>query len=136
MAGETKHVVLDWQGGLKFSGGEANGPALLIDADNKEAPGPMNTLLLAAAACSGSDVVLIAEKMRVGLKTLKIEISGLRRETEPKRFLTIHFVFHMAGEGLDETKARRAIDLSVERYCSVIASLAPDIAITYDLKLA
>ena len=32
-----------------------------------------------------------------------------------------------AGEGLDEARARRAIDLSLEKYCSVVASLAPDI---------
>jgi uncharacterized OsmC-like protein len=41
----------------------------------------------------------------------------------------------MAGEGITEAKARRAIDLSLSTYCSVVASLAPDIPITYDLEL-
>jgi putative redox protein len=44
--------------------------------------------------------------------------------------------YRIAGAGLDETKARRAIDLSLEKYCSVVHSLAPDIAITYALSLA
>ena len=57
---------------------------------------------------------------------------GERRDETPKRFTAIHFRFHVAGAGADETKLRRAIDLSLEKYCSVVQSLAPDIRITYD----
>ena len=96
----------------------------------------MLTLLLAAAACSGSDVVVILQKMRVKLRELRIEVAGYggRRSlgaTSPSTWTT-----GSAGEGLDQVKARRAIDLSLEKYCSVIHSLAPDIAITYALSLA
>jgi putative redox protein len=93
-------------------------------------------LLLAAASCTGSDVVMILEKMRVGLRKLRIEVHGTRREEPPRRYTAIRFEFHLAGEGLDEARARRAIDLSLEKYCSVVASLAPDIAISYGLTLA
>jgi uncharacterized OsmC-like protein len=40
------------------------------------------------------------------------------------------------GDGLDEAKMRRAVDLSLEKYCSVMASLAPDIRVTYDVTIA
>jgi putative redox protein len=133
---ETKRVVLTWQEGLRFAGGEADGPSTAIDGDNVAAPGPMLTLLLAAASCSGSDVVVILQKMRVQLRQLRIGVSGVRREQEPRRFTAIHFDYHLGGEGLDHAKATRAIDLSLEKYCSVIHSLAPDIAITYALTLA
>jgi putative redox protein len=96
----------------------------------------MLTLLLAAASCSGSDVVVVLQKMRVQLRQLRIEVTGVRREQEPRRYTAIHFDYHLAGEGLDRTKATRAIDLSLEKYCSVVHSLAPDIAITYALTLA
>jgi putative redox protein len=96
----------------------------------------MLTLLLAAASCSGSDVVIILEKMRVQLRELRIEVAGVRRDEEPRRYVAIHFEYHLGGEGLDEVKARRAIGLSLEKYCSVIHSLAPDIGITYALTLA
>ena len=96
----------------------------------------MLTLLVAAASCSGSDVVVILEKMRVTLRELRIDVSGTRREEEPRRYTAVHFDFTVGGEGLDEAKARRAIGLSLEKYCSVVASLAPDIAITYGLTLA
>jgi putative redox protein len=92
-------------------------------------------LLVAAATCSASDVVLILEKQRVALRALEVALRGTRREEEPRRYTALHFVFTISGDGVDETKARRAIDLSLEKYCSVVASLAPDIHITYDVAL-
>jgi putative redox protein len=133
---ETKRATLTWQQELRFSGGAPEGPALTIDGDNLAGPGPMLALLLAAAACSGSDVVLILRKMRVQLRQFRIEATGTRREGEPRRYIALHLDYQLAGEGLDETRARRAIGLSLEKYCSVIHSLAPDIAITYALSLA
>lgn len=133
--GETKRVSLTWKEGLRFVGGAPAGPTAAIDGDNVTAPGPMLTLLLAAASCTGSDVVVILEKMRVKLQDLRIDVAGVRRDEEPRRYVAIHFDYHLAGEGLDESKARRAIDLSLDRYCSVIHSLAPDIRITHALTL-
>jgi putative redox protein len=135
MARETKRATVIWQQGLRFTGGEPGGPVTTVDGDNVMGPGPMLALLLAAAACSGSDVVLILEKMRVNLHGLRIEVAGTRREEEPRRYVAIHLDYHLGGEGIDPVKARRAIDLSLEKYCSVIHSLAPDIAVTYALSL-
>ena len=59
-----------------------------------------------------------------------------RRDEQPRRVTAIKFQVSVRGEGADEVKVRRAIDLSIEKYCSVIASLAPDIPITYDLAIA
>ena len=133
---ETKRVSLRWEDGLRFAGGAPGGAVAMVDGDNAAAPGPMLTLLLAAGSCSGSDVVLILQKMRVQLRELRIDVTGQRREQEPRRYTAIHFEYHVGGEGLDQTKADRAVSLSVEKYCSVIHSLAPDIAITYAVTVA
>jgi putative redox protein len=135
MTEETKRITLSWSEGLLFRGGEPGGPETVVDGDNAAAPGPMLTLLLAAAGCTGADVVGILQKMRVRLLELRLEVAGRRRETEPRRYTAIHFEYHLRGEGLDETKAKRAIDLSIDKYCSVIHSLAPDITITHGLTL-
>jgi putative redox protein len=136
MAAETKKVSLTWQRDMCFRGGEPDGPPITIDGDNAAGPGPMVTLLLAAASCTGSDVVLILQKMRVNFSELRIEVAGVRREKEPRRYLSIHFDYRIGGSGIDPAKVRHAIDLSLEKYCSVVHSLAPDIAITYALSLA
>jgi len=133
---ETKRITLNWQDGLRFVGGAPDGPLTAIDGDNAAAPGPMLTLLLAAASCSGSDVVVILKKMRVQLRELRIEASGLRREQEPRRYTAIHLDYHLAGEGIDQAKAQRAVSLSIEKYCSVIHTLAPDVAVTYVITIA
>ena len=135
MTAEGKRVTLAWEHDLVFRGGEAGGPTTVIDGDNAAAPGPMLTLLLAAAACSGADVVSILEKMRVTLRDFRIEATGTRREEHPRRYTAIDLTFHLRGDGLDEAKARRAVELSIEKYCSVLHSLAPDIQGTHDIVL-
>lgn len=135
MAGETKRVSLTWLQGLRFAAAAEGVPPITIDGDNAAGPGPMLTLLMAAAACSGSDVVTILEKMRLTLTSLRIEVAGVRREENPRRYLALHLDYHVGGESLDPGKVRRAIDLSLEKYCSVVHSLAPDMAITYALAL-
>jgi putative redox protein len=135
MTAETKRITLAWQEGMIFRGGEPGGPVTVVDGDNVAAPGPMLTLLLAAASCSGADVVSILAKMRVTLHDFRIEASGVRREQEPRRYTAIHLAYFLRGDGLDEAKARRAIELSITKYCSVIHSLAPDIAVTHEFTL-
>jgi putative redox protein len=132
---ETKHISLRWTSALRFEGGEPDGPVIPIDADNETAPGPMLQLLLAVASCSASDVVLILEKMRVPFTALTVDGYGDRRDEAPRRYLSLRLVFTVTGPSLDESKVRRAVDLSIEKYCSVIHSLNPDIPIATELVL-
>ncbi len=130
-----RHATLTWTSGLAFTGGVPGGQQITVDGDSTTGISPMITLLCAAAGCTGADVVSILEKMRVGLQSFRIEITGTRREEEPKRYLALHLIFHITATAIDHAKARRAIDLSIEKYCSVIASLASDMAISYDVQL-
>jgi len=136
VAGPTAEITLRWKHGLVFEGGGAGRPPATVDGDSQVGTSPVEMLLVAAAACTGSDVVSILEKQRVKLRSLDVAVQGTRREEHPRRFLAIHFRWSIAGDGADETKARRAIDLSIEKYCSVLASLAPDIKVTYDVAIA
>ena len=132
---DVRTIQVEWEGGMRFRGGAAGGPTALVDAEAKEAPGPMVLLLVAAAGCSGADVVSILEKAQVKLRKFHTEVKGVRAPEVPKRYTSVHFGFTLAGDGLDEAKARRAIDLSLTKYCSVVKSLATDIPVTYDLTI-
>jgi putative redox protein len=132
-------VKLTWSGEeLRFTGVGTTPatPAIEIDGDGESGPSPMIALLMAAAGCSGADVVVILRKMRVGLREVSIAVEGMRRDEEPQRYVSLRFRFRLAGEGLDRAKADRAVSLSLEKYCSVVSSLAPDISIDYDIELA
>jgi putative redox protein len=89
MAQEVKQIALEWQEALRFHGGETGKPGVLIDGDNEQAPGPMLTLLIAAASCTGSDIVIVLRKMRVELEALHIDVAGTGREDEPLRYMAI-----------------------------------------------
>ncbi len=132
-----KQVTLDWQGrGMSFRGEGAGKVPIVIDGDNEAGPGPMETLLLALAACSGSDVVSILGKKRVDLRALRIEVRGVRREEFPQRYTRIALVFRVEAPGATEAQVRHAIDLSLEKYCSVTHSLAEDLLpVPYELVL-
>jgi putative redox protein len=135
MAVRVPEVQVRWREGQLFDGGAAGRPAILVDGNSAAAISPVELLLLAAASCSAVDVVSILVKQRVAVQSLEVVVRGTRRKEHPRRYTALRFRFTIAGAGVDENKARRAIDLSLEKYCSVVASLAPDIPVTYDVAL-
>lgn len=136
MAAKIADVSMRWLHDLQFEGSGNGRPLVLVDGDGKVATSPVELLLLSAATCTASDIVIILQKQRVKLESLEISMRGTRRETEPRRYTAIALHVAVRGEGADEVKVRRAVDLSIEKYCSVMASLAPDIAISYDVAIA
>ena len=136
----TRSVALQWTGsGLQFRATGTEPPAptqVLIDGDNEEGASPMQHLLMAAGACSAVDVVVILQKMRIGLTRVDVSVTGERAADDPKRFVSIRFGFNIAGDGLDHAKAERAVKLSVEKYCSVLHTLAADLEVSYDIVLS
>ncbi|MGH7700326.1 MAG: OsmC family protein [Gemmatimonadales bacterium] len=136
MAGNVRDVTVRWRDGLRFEGAAPGRPAVLVDGDSVDALSPVELLLVAAATCTGADVVSILRKQRVDLRALAMAVRGTRRETHPRRYTAIHVTFTITGGGADEAKARRAIDLSLQTYCSVVASLAADLRVTYDVVRA
>ena len=84
---------------------------------------PMQTVLAALCGCSTADVVGILKKQRQDLKTLKIFVDGEREKgKEPALWQNVEMRFEMTGE-IDPSKAYRAAELSVTKYCSVAETL-------------
>ncbi|NJE25044.1 OsmC family peroxiredoxin [Thermococcus sp. MV5] len=83
---------------------------------------PMKTLLLSVAGCTSIDVVMILQKMREPVEGLEVEISGERRDEYPRIYTKVHLHYKIYGD-VNEEKAKRAIDLSQAKYCSVGAHL-------------
>jgi putative redox protein len=135
MANPAPEITMRWRERLLFDAGPPGRPTVLVDGDGAVATSPVELLLVSAATCSASDVVSILEKQRVTLQALEVKVRGTRRDEHPRRYTAVHFVFTLSGDGADERKARRAIDLSLAKYCSVVASLAPDIRVTYDVAV-
>lgn len=131
-------VVVQWkgQGTMAFEGRKAKGgPTITIDNTGKAEPGPVDTMLIALAACTTEDVLTILEKRRTPAARLSIEVEGKRVNAVPARLSHIHLKYVVDGEGIDRTNTLRAIELAVTKYCSVRDSLDKSIEVEWSLRL-
>jgi len=130
-ASNVRRVRLEWAGeGLVFRGGPEGGPQITIDSAAEQGPSPTHTLLIALAGCMAVDVKMILEKSRVPVESIEVEAVGVRAESAPRRFLSITLTYDVRGPGKEhEKRVQRALDLSREKYCSVLHSLDPGIQI-------
>lgn len=122
-------VSLRWSGeGLRFEGGRPGGTSIHLDSDGEVGPSPMDALLSAVASCMGIDVVMILQKGRVPLTSLEIDVEGDRAEEAPRRFTSMRIVYRIGGlQPEHRERAQRAVDLSRDKYCSVLHTLRPDV---------
>ena len=129
------NIILESNNGdLNFKGTNDRGQSVQFSG-NKEASSPMETVLMAAAACSSIDVELILKKMRQDVQNIKVKVEGQRRQDiVPAIFTSIHLHFVLTGD-IKEKKAKEAVELSLEKYCSVTQSLNRDIVITHGFEI-
>lgn len=130
----NKIIDIDWNGtGLEFTGHSPNGINLSIDGNAQTGTSPMVLLLHSIGGCAAIDIVVILERMRQKIDSLKVEVEAEREEGDAARKWTkIHLRFILAGD-IPAKKAQRAVDLSVEKYCSVYRQLECSAEITMEL---
>ncbi|GIL24064.1 MAG: osmotically inducible protein C [Bacteroidota bacterium] len=95
---------------------------------------PMQLLLAALGACGSFDVIAILKKQKQDLKDIKIIVTGERENKVPAVYTEAHIHFKLYGK-LDPEKAKRAVDLAVEKYCSVGETMKPLTKITHDFEI-
>lgn len=98
---------------------------------------PMEMLLMGLGGCSAIDVILILKKQRQVIEDLRISVEGDREKIEgtemsPFRKINIHFIFK---GNLDAAKVEKAINMSMEKYCSATAQLQASATITHSFEI-
>ncbi|ULT41040.1 OsmC family protein [Niabella defluvii] len=84
----------------------------------------MQLLLNALAACSSIDVISILKKQRQEVADYEVTVNGEREpNVEPSLWKNIEMIFEITGN-VDEDKAKRAVEISISKYCSVAITLA------------
>ena len=113
-----------------------------IDIDGAPAIGgenkglrPMQLLLAGLGSCSTMDIVSILNKQKQDLADIRILIDGTREKGKtPSLFEDIHVHFILTGN-LDDKKVKRAIDPSMNTYCSVSKIIEKTARITYSYEI-
>jgi len=127
-------TITTWKKGHEFTSTLGHN-TIEIDGSRKNGFGPKALLLSALASCSGIDVVDILEKMRVEFSNFEVKVKADQTEDQPKVFKDIYIIYKLKTGKENETKVRKAIDLSLEKYCGVSAMLAKNSPIHYNLEL-
>lgn len=131
-------IDIDWKGKMQFITDTPSGHQITMDASSEVGgenlgPRPTEMLLSAAGTCSGIDIVDILTKMRLEVKSFSMEISGKRAEDFPRKFTEVHMHYRLNGD-LPIEKVRRAVQLSVEKYCSVSNSLSAIVTASFEVN--
>ncbi|SFU27882.1 putative redox protein [Pustulibacterium marinum] len=118
-------VTTKWLGNMKFESTNPSGKTLTIDAGPEsggEGDGlrPKALMLSGLAGCSGLDVVHMIGKMRLEVADFEIVTEAELTDENPKYYKSVVMHFNFYGDDLNETKLKRAVDLSVEKYCGVM----------------
>ena len=135
MTPPTNRVVVDWAGEHRFDAGRPGGVTHRIDASVKEGPSPVDTLLNALAACTSVDVVDILAKRRTPVESLSVDVVAQRADGVPARLTHVVLTYAITGAGIERVHAERAVELAVNKYCSVKDSLDPALPVEWKVTL-
>nr|WP_321415521.1 OsmC family protein [uncultured Allomuricauda sp.] len=121
----TNHITTKWLGEMAFESNNPSGHTVRIDAGEESGGSgaglrPKALMLSGLAGCSGLDVASLIKKMKLEVDDFKIETIANLTEEHPKYYDSVVIEYHFTGANLNEEKLKKAVDLSVEKYCGVM----------------
>lgn len=135
---EKHSITAKWLKGSAFEG-EVSGHKIVIDNDSQPGGGkgasPKKLMLLALAGCTGMDVTSLLTKMRVDFKDARITVEGDVTEDHPRHYEKMHVIYEIIGKDLPMDKLQKAVALSQEKYCGVMAVYKKAITITSEIRV-
>lgn len=126
--------------GMQFVGEAESGHAIVMDTTAEFGGSdtglrPTELLLIGVGGCSGMDIVSVLKKKKQNLTGLEVNVDGKKAETYPQKFTDINIEFVVRGRSLSEEAVKKAVDLSMEKYCSVKATLEGSAKITFSYRI-
>jgi len=141
MAKYVKSTIRSIGGQASFVARADSGHWSVIDTDPDDggagaASGPMEMVLNALGCCSGIDILLILKKRRTQVDTFEINISAERTDEHPRVFTKVHLEYILTGPKLKRSDIEKAIQLSIDKYCSVAGMVKQTAEITTSFEIA
>lgn len=131
----TRETTVHFREDLHFTATTPSGFNVELDSSATaggpvSAPTPMELQLVALGGCSGMDVISILRKMRQDVTAYDVRVTNVRAEDHPGAYISIDLLHAVRGRGVGEANVRRAIELSMTRYCPIFAMLHPTVDVT------
>ncbi len=129
------HIELTWIHDQTFLGVDSTNHSIVLSPGGGVGVKPSETMLIALASCSAVDLVEILKKQRATLNRLTIAVDGEQDADPPWRYRRIHLRYQVTAADTTLEKVQRAVDLALNKYCSVRSSLHPEIEVTFEVEL-
>lgn len=134
------HAVIKYTGGMQFVGSADSGHAVVMDAgadSGGENTGsrPMELLLMGIGGCSGMDIISILKKKKQNVTGLEAHVNGIMADDYPRKYTDISIEYIVKGRNISEDAVKRAVGLSMDKYCSVKATLEGVAKISFSYKI-
>ena len=128
-----------WKKDMIFEA-DVNGFKIMLDAEPavggmNNGPRPKPLTLVSLAGCTGMDVISILRKMKVVPEFFNVSVEGELTEEHPKYYHKIHIIYELKGNDIDREKVEKAVNLSMDSYCGVIALLQFGAEITHEIRI-
>jgi len=125
---------------MQFIATADSGHAVVMDGPsnvggNNTGSKPSELLLMAFGGCSGMDVISILRKKKQDVTGFEMNVSGDTAESHPKSFKKMHIEYVIKGKNISEDAVKRAINLSLDKYCLVGSTIGKSAEITHSYKI-
>lgn len=131
-------VTVTWVEKQQYVGVDSSKHSIVMSSQNEEnrtGSKPSDLLLVALGGCASVDLIEILHKQRQKVSGLQLIISGEQNADPPWAFNKIHMDVVVRGRGLTAAPVERAVDLAVNKYCSVAATIRASAPITTSIRL-
>ena len=119
---------------IHFQGTNGTYDVAIASSDDQEGLSPMEMTALSVVGCSSIDILTILEKQKQDIDAFNAEIDAERAAEPPRVFTDLHMHYVLDGD-VPPKKVRRAIELSLDTYCSVSNMIDQTATITYAFTL-
>ena len=131
---------LEWMGGVAWRARSDSQHTITIDGAEKiggvnRGPRPMELVVKGLCGCAAMDIISILTKQKQMIENATIHAKATRTDDVPAVFKKIHITFAFEGDTLKPQLLRRAVSLSMDKYCSVSRMLSATVEITYSVAL-
>lgn len=125
--------------GMQFVGTSKSGHSVVLDSVSDvggfdSSVHPVEAMILAFGGCTSMDVVSLLRKMKQDFDDFAVLLDTERADEHPKVLTKIELSYRVWGE-VDQEKFTKAIDLSLDKYCSVANTLKPNVDISYKSRI-
>ena len=132
-------IFLNRTEGYQFEAKNSSGIKVQLDGPKSIGGGeqgfrPMEMLLVGLGGCSAFDIVSILQKQKQTVDDFSIAVKGERSNDIPSVYTEIKVEFVLKGN-LNSKFVQKAVNLSMDKYCSVAKMLGKIAQINWSYKI-